>query len=115
MASKSLSIKVDVMNIDKVKTLIDLLGEYIDELPEEVVSALELLADCDECEITSDSVEVARLGYPARVICDGIEVESVVSINKVLKRVTYLDGVETRLLYPNTVVVEGVNGALVVF
>ena len=115
MALTNITTKIEVQSLDKVQTLIDLLSENIKKLPENVVTALNELADCDHCEITSGSAEVVRLGFPVKCIVDDSEIGEVISVNKVLKRVKYIEGAETKHSYHTNVKLVGKNGSMVVF
>lgn len=90
MAKLDAEIEVNVAGLEKVQTLICLLESHVSELPDAVVYGLKELVDCEECEIGIESI--MRMGFKsARVIADGEELKSAVSVNKILKRVTQID------------------------
>lgn len=87
MAKFDAKVELDVSGLDKVQTLICLLESHMSELPVAVISGLKELADCAECEMGIESI--VRMGFKsAKVIVDGEELKSTVSVNKILKRVT---------------------------
>ena len=84
-----LKTKMEVQGIDQVKTLIDLLDNHRNELPKPVLDGLLRLADCDVCEITTGNVfDETGMTHPL-VFCDDQQVNDVVSINKVLRRIKF--------------------------
>ena len=87
MAKFDAKVELNVSGLDKVQTLICLLESHMSELPDAVVSGLQEIADCEECEIGRESI--SRMGFQsAKVIVDGEELKAVVSVNKILKRIT---------------------------
>lgn len=79
--------------MDKVKNLIELLNQYKDALPPELVTSLELCADCDEFERDADYYASFR-DTPTELIADGQVILAAVaaSINPVLRRITRING-----------------------
>jgi hypothetical protein len=88
MSNKNISIDVNVLDFDKVKTLIELLHKHRYSIPEDLVESLLDLSDCDHCEIG-----VGNVSSPSQchVMIDGKAAKGVVSVNKILRRVTLID------------------------
>lgn len=89
-----MNIKLEIQNTDKVKTLLELLREHINDLPADLVKSIKEVADCEACELGNDYFSRATRGYEMdlQFIFDGYEVErGIVSVNKILKRVTMYD------------------------
>lgn len=86
---KNLEVNIEIQSVDKVKTMIDLLAKHIDELPAEVFDGLNELADCEACEIDVDWLIKAGFSpEDIEIVINGHVTKRVISINKVLKRVT---------------------------
>lgn len=82
----NLDVKVAVQGMDKVSTLIDLIMQYEHELPGDLLRAVVDLADCEHCEVGIE--QVLEMGFvSARCVADGVDIECVRSVNKILKRV----------------------------
>jgi len=81
-------IKVQVQDLDKFKTLIELLGRYQDQLPSDLVTALHDLADSKSIEFGADDFQKQASGHDIET---DFLTDKIVSVNHVLKRVTYLD------------------------
>ena len=88
MAESKLSINVKVTDVEEVRSLLLLLSEHIDSLPDDVVDALKLVAD---------GVEFFDINYLSRrgicggdvvALIDGVETENVISGNPILKTVS---------------------------
>ena len=88
MAESKLSINVKVTDVEEIKSLLLLLAENIESLPDNVVEALKLVAD---------GVEFFDINYLSRrgicggdvvALIDGVEVENVISGNPILKTVS---------------------------
>ena len=89
MAKLTKKIEIDALGMDKVQTMIDLLDKYRDELPKELQVQLKELADCDACEINTESLW--GMGVNAAHVksyVDGVTVNGIVSVNVILKRLT---------------------------
>lgn len=85
---KSVKIDIEAQNMDKVKTMIELLDRYRGSLPAELVSSLDDLADCEACEYGYKNIN--KLGFDVgsvEVFCDSQKIENAYSINPILKRV----------------------------
>lgn len=109
MAKFDAEIEVNVAGLEKVQTLISLLESHVSELPDAIVSGLQELADCEECEIGIESV--MRMGFKsAKVIVDGEELKSVVSVNKILKRITLIGA---PCIYPEHVTLVSDTGVVI--
>lgn len=94
MSEVEAELKTQVQDTDLVKTMIELLDKYREDLPGELVESLDKLADCDAIEIGYDEV-VEKAGDKSilNLIYEGLP-ENVVGkpvfrINPILKRVTY--------------------------
>ncbi|KXJ57186.1 MAG: hypothetical protein AXW15_13705 [Neptuniibacter sp. Phe_28] len=83
-----LTMKIEVQNLDKIKTLIELLSRYQNELPPDLVTALHDLADSKIIELGVDDFQKMANGYEIET---DFPTSSIVSVNHVLNRVTYLD------------------------
>lgn len=95
------TIKLEIQNADKVKTLIELLNNHIDELPTKLVESLKEVADCDTFELGCDQINLminridnARgntldMSGEFKIIADGEEIKHTNSINPIVKSVTY--------------------------
>lgn len=114
-----LEMKLEIQDIDKVKTLIEILAKHQDSLPAEVVEQLELLADCDACEITPENIGAETGTKHPKIYCDGVEVPNVVAVNKILKRVKHygekiesggVGGIKEYALYPESCLFVGDDG-----
>jgi len=81
-----LKLKVEVQGIDKVKTLIKVLNNNIERLPEDLVNTLKEVADCKTFEYDAEYFRNKGM-FPVSVFADGHEVKNVVSINPILKRI----------------------------
>lgn len=126
MAKLLEKIQIEVQSMDKVETLISLLSKYENELPAELLESLKTLADCDSCEIGNSEFLSKLKKDRFTVISDGVTVGGVVSINKVLKRLTVypkayyenkkpvvsnsLCGFDTSYAYPLRLVVVDMDG-----
>lgn len=101
MAERTL--KLEIQNTDKVKTLIELLGRHFDDLPNELQLSLKEVADCDTFELGYDQInfminriDKARghrldMSGEFKLIADGEEIKHTNSINPIVKSVTYTD------------------------
>ncbi len=114
-----LEMKIEVQDMDKVKTLIEILSKHQDSLPAEVVEQLQLLVDCDACEITPKNVGAETGTRFPKVYCDGVEVPNVVAVNRILKRVKHcgktiesdgVEGIREYALYPESCLFVGDDG-----
>jgi len=95
--------KYEVQNIDKVKTLIELLDRHFDALPNELQLSLKEVANCDTFELGCDQInfmlsriDEARghkldMSGEFKLIADGEEIKHTNSINLIVKSVTYID------------------------
>ena len=82
-----LKMSISVTDTDKVRTLIDLLAKYQDELPKPLVGALHNLADCDACEI--DRQWLISNGFKDP-FTNSLGIDRIVQINPVLKRLAVI-------------------------
>lgn len=114
-----LEMNLQIQDIDKVKTLIEILAKHQDSLPSEVVEQLELLADCNACEITPKNVGAETGTRFPKVFCDGVEVPNVTAVNRILKRVKHYgetiesdgaEGIREYALYPESCLFVGDDG-----
>lgn len=86
MAKVNTEMSINVMDIDKVKTLVDLLSAYLDVLPPELKKSLSELADCEQCEIGYD--ELIEIGHkPGVKVKNSAGIEHIISVNPILRRV----------------------------
>ncbi len=95
--------KFEVQNVDKVKTLIELLSRHFDDLPNELQLSLKEVADCDAFELGYDQINLMinridgarghRLDMSGefKLIADDEEIKHTNSINPIVKSVTYTD------------------------
>ena len=82
-------LKVEMQGIDKVKTMIDLLDKYKEDLPKELLKSLKDASDCDSCEFGADQLKSMGVSHGSvSCECDGEIVSGVVSANTILKRLT---------------------------
>lgn len=88
MCDKYISIDVNVAGADKLNTLAELLHKHRESLPAELVSSLVDLADCDECEVGVGNISSP---HSCRAMIDGKVEDRVVSVNRILGRVTLID------------------------
>ena len=94
MTNKTL--KLSVIDTEKVKTLIELLAQQMKSLPDDLVKQLQLCSDSDALEYGYDQIELAinsvcegEKDYSKfSIMADGIKLEHVKSVNTILKRVT---------------------------
>lgn len=77
------NIKVDLLNSSKIETLILTINKYREELPDELVDALNDVLASDKFEITNEDIPSFKdvTSYP--------EIDRIVSVNKYLKRVKH--------------------------
>lgn len=78
---------IEIQNTEKVDTLIHLLNKYKEQLPCELVESVNNLADCEHCEIDAGTFELMGIGA-VDLLSNGVEINDVLSINPILKRVT---------------------------
>ncbi|AUR97011.1 hypothetical protein NVP1236O_19 [Vibrio phage 1.236.O._10N.261.52.C4] len=82
-------INISIKDTEQVKTLIELLSSYSDELPDKLVNSLNEFADCSAFELGQEQlIDMGINPSNVKIECDGIEIKSVVSFNKILRRVT---------------------------
>lgn len=125
------NISVSLTDMEKVKTLIDLLNENRRSLPTDLISSIDRLADCDACEINNNYLTQA--GYNSSdivVLVDGIIASGVVSVNPILKRVKIIPSkyyreidrpkindhrsvFEEQYIYPKSLKIESCRGNLI--
>ena len=106
-----LECKIEVQSIALVETLILLLAKYEKDLPAELQASLHEIADCEMFSVNVDNMrELGWIGT-IEIIADGVEIEMVTSINKILKRVEHLKP-NTNKDKPNNKV-ELINGEVV--
>lgn len=87
MAKIDTKVNVNISDSALVKTLIELLNKYRNDLPGELLSAIEELADCEAFEI--DRAALIAMGYKTcSVYVDGEKINSAVSVNRVLRRIS---------------------------
>lgn len=105
------SVKLEVQSIDKVKTLIELLSLYQNELPKKLNDSLVDLADCECCEIGTKRLMALGVN-PGEVVVliDGKKVDQVISINPILKRVTHSFG---GFSYPKSASITDESGSVI--
>ena len=80
-----LKVDVNAVELDKIKTLLELLNSYIDELP---VGLVDLIIDLLDCE----NFEIRGFVEDLRVEIDGLDVGNkyrITSINRILKTIKY--------------------------
>jgi len=87
---KDIIVKASVIDTDLVKALIYCINKYKDELPKELVSKIEEIANCKTFEYDVDYLRAKGL-IACSVIADNTTIEKAVSINPILKRIT-VDG-----------------------
>lgn len=85
-----MKVDVNVVGLAKVKTMLELLNSYIDELPADLVNSVIDLLDCKEFEIEGFVDDF-------KIEIDGLDVGNkyrITSINRILKTIkhTPLDG-----------------------
>lgn len=86
MAKIPKKLTIDVVNTKLVKTLVELLELYKDELPEKLKDSLHELADHKAFELGGSYIK------DFKCIADGIEIQDkyfITTFNKILKRITY--------------------------
>lgn len=98
-----LNLKLEIQNVDKVKTLIELLDRHFDDLPSELKLALKETADCDTFELGYDQINFMlnridnaqgnklNMSGDFKLVADGEEIKHTSSINPIVKSVTYID------------------------
>ena len=83
-----LELNISVTDTDAVKTLIALINKHKNELPQPLIQQLEKVADCEVFELTFNHLRCYGLFY---VIADGVKIDSVKSINPILRVITTLN------------------------
>jgi hypothetical protein len=102
-----LTTEVEIQSADKVMTLIDLLELHRRDLPVELLSSLDDLADCERCEINHYSIR--EMGFEYAVgYCNEVEVQDIRSVNKILKRVNI-----GRHIYPDNFKLVANDGTII--
>lgn len=104
---------IDIRGMDKVKTLIELLDKYQEQLPDDLKSSLIELADCDTCEFTyKDYLDFGGVIGQAET---DFHTTEIISVNPILKRITYAyhgkDGSAKNIEFPERFKL-GYNGAV---
>lgn len=89
MASLDANVNVRVQDIDLVKTLIELLGKHEDRLPDELKASINELADSPALEFGGDDFQ--KMAGPSRKVETDFHTDQIITVNHVLKRVTFLD------------------------
>lgn len=80
-----LELNISVTDTDAVKTLVELINRYSSELPQPLIQQLEKVADCEVFELAFEHLSCYGL---FDVIADGVKINSVKSINPILRVVT---------------------------
>ena len=91
-------IGVEIVGIDKVKTLIELLGTNLDKLPEELAASVRECADSTVIEYNVGTI--TNMGFDLKSIECSIDTKKVMSANKILKRVTVITDYGSGHIYP---------------
>lgn len=88
-----LETKIEIQSAPKVKTLVELLDKYRDDLPTELIDSLNDLSDCDQFEYGVDDIH--RMAIPCdwpiediKCFIDGELNQNVSGVNTILKRVS---------------------------
>jgi hypothetical protein len=89
MANMTVAVKAEMQNVEPVSTLIELLGKYQDQLPEELLQSLLELAECGATEFTVKDWD--QLGYRDCKVETDFHTDRIVSANRILKRVRWHD------------------------
>ena len=86
------SIDISAKDMDCVRTLIELIASYEDELPDELLNALHEFSDCDSFEFSNSDYQATGASFDSyKLVVNGVDRTSergFVSVNKILKRVT---------------------------
>lgn len=86
MAKLSSEMVINVMDIDKVETLVELLSKYQEVLPSELKESLFAIADCEKCEIGHS--EICSMGHDRNEeLTNSAGIDLIISINPILRRV----------------------------
>lgn len=103
--------QISLKDTPAVKTLVELLTKYQDELPEELNQELNVFADCKTFEFTADQYQ--GMGGKAGGVETDFHTPDILSANPVLKRVRWRegDGYTIHTSYPERFRL-GCNGAV---
>ncbi len=82
-----LELDFNVIDIDKVKTLIELLSDHYDCLPVELKEPVQRCLNSEAFELDRDWFHQNGFGN-VNAFCDGKEVDNVLSINPHLKKIS---------------------------
>jgi hypothetical protein len=98
-----LTLDIDVIGGDKIKTMLELLAKNIGDLPEELAQSILDVADSEFCEIGYENI--SALGFHHADVCvyiDGEKTGNVQSINRILKRCVLVGGNDFKqsFIYP---------------
>jgi len=96
----SIKLKIDCVGIDKIKTLIQLLGDRINDLPDDLAASVLECADSDTIEYNVDTI--MGMGFDLKNIKCSIYDKKVVSANKILKRVRVSGDYGDEYIYPES-------------
>lgn len=107
MATLELKVKVNTLNIDKVKLLVDTLASHMDELPKELQDKLIEIAETESVEYTvTDMIEEGIDISQVKVVADGKELKRVIGLNKILRRVKVHDvDIGVHYVFPESITV----------
>jgi len=80
--------KIELQGADKIKTMINLLEKYLNELPDELVESLRDIADCESCSYDWHDIKV-MLSDPdnCTILVNDVDVDNVTSVNLILKEI----------------------------
>lgn len=93
-----LKCKIDAIGVDKIKTLVELLGNNLDKLPADLAASVRECADSAVIEYNVDTI--MNMGFDPKSIECSIDSKKVMSANKILKRVRVFTGHGIGYIYP---------------
>jgi len=95
-------VKIDIKNLDLFKNLVSLLEKHFDDLPKELQESLEEVSKNGVNDFTSDDF-YEMFGIPNPELTEtSFRTMNIISINKILKKVVFVENLEKLTEYPET-------------
>lgn len=91
MAKLNTKIEINIQDIDKVKTLVEVLNKNSEQLPKELIKEINNIADCKTFEYDRDYF-LNKGCVNVCVHADGYRIDNAISINPILKRIKVAKG-----------------------
>lgn len=104
-------IKVDIENIEEIKNLVELLEKNFERLPKQLKDSLRDISKHGINDIDAKYVR-ERWGDDIKIETN-FKTDSIISVNRILKKVVYEDDKGVKTEYPEQLLIK-VNGELLV-